>query len=69
MARYAKKAVVVDSYQAGSAADYGILGNLVTADWIIHTAAGLMLTLDNTTFTTKYSATTDSATLTGTDVL
>jgi len=69
MARYAKKTVVVDAYQTDLAGDYGVLGSLVTDDWILHTAAGLLLTLDSANFAIKYTATSDSATLTGTDVL
>lgn len=68
MARYVKKAVIVDAKQVGSQTNLGSLGtSLATSDWIIELASGTLVTLSNATFVSKYDSTSEGTTLTGTD--
>lgn len=68
MALYQKKPTIVEAVQAGVAANYGVLGALVTEDWIIKSLAGTLTTLNKTSFESKYSAAPSSSTLVGDDV-
>lgn len=65
--KYQKKPTIVGAMQAETPGDYGVLGSLVTTDWIIRAASGTLLTMDNATFVLKYQEASDTATLTGDD--
>lgn len=65
--KYQKKSTIVGATQADTGADYGTLGTLISTDWVITLASGQLVTMDNTTFTAKYSAASDTSALTGTD--
>lgn len=67
MARYIKKTTVVDAEQVLASADYGVLGNLVTDDWILNLADGTFQTMNCTDFADKFISTSGSRALTGTD--
>ena len=68
MPLYQKKPTIVEAVQSGIQGNYGILGALVTEDWIIKSVAGTLTTMSDTEFTNKYSPAPSSASLTGDDV-
>ena len=68
MPLYQKKPTIVEAVQASLSGNYGILGALVTEDWIIKSVAGTLTTMGNTEFTNKYNPAPSSASLTGDDV-
>jgi hypothetical protein len=67
MAKYQKNPTVVVAFQAVNPADYGVLGNLISTDWILDLASGDLHSMSNATFITKYSLASDTATVTGID--
>lgn len=67
MARYQKRSTVIDAHQADVDGNYGILGTMVSTDWILYLASGSIYTMDNTTFNNLYVATSETAVLVGTD--
>lgn len=67
MARYIKLPTVVEAEQSGAQRDWGFLGNLVTTDWILLTCSGEWHTMNDTTFQSKYTMTSPSTPLTGSD--
>ncbi len=68
MARYVKNPVVVDAKPVGAQTNLGSLGvSLATSDYIIELASGTLVTLSSATFNSKYTATSEGTTLTGTD--
>jgi hypothetical protein len=67
MAKYMKISTVVEAFQAGTDGNYGILGTLVSTDWIIHMLNGDIHTMSNADFIVKYTSTSATAALSGTD--
>ena len=68
MPLFQKKPTIVEAVQAGLQGSFGILGALVTEDWILKSVAGTLTTMSNTEFGIKYSPAPSSASLTGDDV-
>lgn len=66
--KYQRTAVIVGAQQAYTGGDYGVLGTLISTDYIIKLASGTIVTEDATTFEAKYSLTNDNATLVGADI-
>lgn len=67
MPKYSKNPVIVDAFMILTTTDMGELGVLVSGDYVLRLADSSLHTMDNATFTTKYTQTVDTATLTGTD--
>lgn len=65
--KYQKLPTIVGAMQASAPGDFGVLGVLTTDDWIIRGADGTFVTMDDTTFKSKYTRASDTATLTGND--
>lgn len=65
MPRYGRVAHVADFHQAGEQADFGVLGNLVTDDWIYVNVGGDILTMTNSHFTNNYAQVSQNTALTG----
>ncbi|MGC8978647.1 hypothetical protein [Caldisericum sp.] len=66
MPKYIKKTTIVDAFQAGNISDWGDLGNLASTDYIIRLADNSYHTMDESTFTSLYEPTIETATLIGT---
>ena len=65
--KYQKKVTIVEANQAGVAANFGVLGNLVTDDFILILASGAMHTLSSADMAAKYTAAAVTSSLTGED--
>lgn len=65
--KYVKKKVVVAAKQVQAPGDYGVLGNLISGDWILNLANGNLVTMDNTNFQDKYILTNETEEIQGTD--
>lgn len=68
MPLYQKKPTIVEAIESGIAGNYGVLGALVTDDWIIKSYSGTLITMDNTTFESLYTPAPSSSVLTGEDL-
>lgn len=66
--KFQRKPTIVEAIQVKAPANYGVLGALVTNDWIITTALGTLGTLNLTDFNNTFVLTGQNAELTGTDV-
>lgn len=68
MPLYQKKPTIVEAIESGIAGNYGVLGALVTDDWIIKSYSGTLITMDNDTFESLYTPAPSSSVLTGEDL-
>lgn len=66
--KFQRKPTIVEAIQVKAPGNYGLLGSLVTNDWIITTALGTLGTLNATNFSNTFVATGQNAELTGTDI-
>lgn len=65
MARYQKKATIVEAIQMITDRDLGVLGTVNSNDWMIVTADGSLHSMTSSDFSSKYTTAAASATLTG----
>jgi hypothetical protein len=61
--KYARKRSVVMAGQAGSQADYGVLGNLITTDYIVSLDDGTLTSAAEADFEARYDVTNDTEAL------
>ena len=65
MARYQKKATVVEATQMTSDRNLGVLGTVESNDWMIITADGSLHSMTSEDFASKYTNASASTALTG----